>query len=287
MSERKGWGTTVLGWFVVQEDGAPAGRTPSRRCPCRQPARSRRLFVSPPPAAPGGQVEFQKSSRPPASTPRSRTASPRRATCSRRLPAGTEPPIKKQIVEASLKAFGVPIDQIIETGAAGDPGARGLHPRRRARRRRRCSEDPSCASASSRKRSRASNGHGRAARRSSRPWRAPATTRSSASSRSSSSSARKRSRASSASRRSCTIRAGRRPANQRSDAHSHGEDNMVSFHVSAISGGASCRSGSRTSRRSIPRSRTRTRSTRWWRSTRSSRTRPRRSSAAARTSTSG
>ena len=33
------------------------------------------------------------------------------------LPAGTEPGVKKQIVEASLKAFGVPIDKIIETGA--------------------------------------------------------------------------------------------------------------------------------------------------------------------------
>lgn len=30
------------------------------------------------------------------------------------LPAGTEPAVKRQIVEASLKAFGVPIEKIIE-----------------------------------------------------------------------------------------------------------------------------------------------------------------------------
>ena len=34
------------------------------------------------------------------------------------LPEGTEPSVKKQIVEASLKAFGVPIDKIIEAGVA-------------------------------------------------------------------------------------------------------------------------------------------------------------------------
>jgi len=32
------------------------------------------------------------------------------------LPAGTDAAVKKQIVEASLKAFGVPIEKIIETG---------------------------------------------------------------------------------------------------------------------------------------------------------------------------
>lgn len=33
------------------------------------------------------------------------------------LPAGTEETVKRQIVMASLRAFGVPVDQIIETGA--------------------------------------------------------------------------------------------------------------------------------------------------------------------------
>src|SRR6185436_11640022 len=32
------------------------------------------------------------------------------------LPAGTDASVKKQIVEASLKAFGVPIEKIIEAG---------------------------------------------------------------------------------------------------------------------------------------------------------------------------
>ena len=34
----------------------------------------------------------------------------------RSLPAGTDAAVKKQIVEASLKAFGVPIEKIIEAG---------------------------------------------------------------------------------------------------------------------------------------------------------------------------
>ena len=34
----------------------------------------------------------------------------------RGLPAGTDAAVKKQIVEASLKAFGVPIEKIIEAG---------------------------------------------------------------------------------------------------------------------------------------------------------------------------
>ena len=57
MSDRKGWGSTVLGWFVVQEDGTPAPEAPpdeaARRLPPEPPA-----FVKEPPAAPGGRVDF-------------------------------------------------------------------------------------------------------------------------------------------------------------------------------------------------------------------------------------
>ena len=55
MADKKGWGTTVLGWFVVQEgqaagDAAPDA-TPDEPAPAPEPST---FFVSPPPAAPSG-----------------------------------------------------------------------------------------------------------------------------------------------------------------------------------------------------------------------------------------
>ena len=124
MSEKKGWGSTVLGWFVVQDEQATpeaasesvpdlaAGPAPGAAPP---PAT---FFVTPPPAAASGQVAFDKvfEAAGIAAEERDRVAKTRDLLAS--LPAGTDAAIKKQIVEASLKAFGVPIDRIIETGAA-------------------------------------------------------------------------------------------------------------------------------------------------------------------------
>ena len=122
MADKKGWGTTVLGWFVVQDE-QPSGDSPPEPAPdLAAPAAAApppaTFFVTPPPAAPSGQVAFDKvfEAAGIASEERDRVVKTRDLLAS--LPAGTDATIKKQIVEASLKAFGVPIDRIIETGAA-------------------------------------------------------------------------------------------------------------------------------------------------------------------------
>ncbi len=118
MTDKKGWGTTVLGWFVVQDEqpsGDPAPESVPDLAATPPPAT---FFVTPPPAALSGQVAFDKvfEAAGIAAEERDRVAKTRDLLAS--LPVGTDATIKKQIVEASLKAFGVPIDRIIETGAA-------------------------------------------------------------------------------------------------------------------------------------------------------------------------
>ena len=119
MADKKGWGTTVLGWFVVQEgqaagDAAPDA-TPDEPAPAPEPST---FFVSPPPAAPSGQVAFDQVFEAAGIVADERDRVTKTRDLLAALPAGTDAAIKKQIVEASLKAFGVPIDRIIETGAA-------------------------------------------------------------------------------------------------------------------------------------------------------------------------
>jgi hypothetical protein len=116
----KGWGTTVLGWFVVQDDQpagteAPVEVTPAEAASAPEPST---FFVSAPPAASAGHVAFDQvfEAAGIAAEERDRVTKTRDLLAG--LPAGTDAAIKKQIVEASLKAFGVPIDRIIETGAA-------------------------------------------------------------------------------------------------------------------------------------------------------------------------
>jgi hypothetical protein len=122
MADRKGWGTTVLGWFVVQDGdqdqpdaAAPAEASPAPAGPAPEPSS---FFVSAPPAAPSGEVAFDQvfEAAGIAAEERDRVSKTRDLLAS--LPVETDAAIKKQIVEASLKAFGVPIDRIIETGAA-------------------------------------------------------------------------------------------------------------------------------------------------------------------------
>ena len=126
MTEKRGWGTTVLGWFVVREgDGAPADPfaalpdTPvapdGAVTPAELPAPL--AFATPPPAALGGQVDFPAVFEAAGIDGGEQERVAKAASLLRSLPAGTDAAVKKQIVEASLTAFGVPVDQIIENGA--------------------------------------------------------------------------------------------------------------------------------------------------------------------------
>jgi len=117
----KSFGKTVLGWFVVQE-GEEQAETPSPEAliaayadpltpppvelkgalPRVETTTSTVDFATIYQAAQMGGEEIQRVER--------------ASALLQTLPEETPANVKKQIVEASLKAFGVPVDQIIEAG---------------------------------------------------------------------------------------------------------------------------------------------------------------------------
>ena len=126
MSEKKGWGSTVLGWFVVRPEdeaddavSADALIAAAAADPAATPAYGADQPVVPlldPPPAPGGHVDFPAVYAAAGVEAEQQERVEKAAALLRSLPGDTDSAVKKQIVEASLKAFGVPIDQIIEGG---------------------------------------------------------------------------------------------------------------------------------------------------------------------------
>jgi hypothetical protein len=125
MSEKKNWGSTVLGWFVVKEGegGGDLPAEPETLPPEGGPAASAVVegpppvaFVTEPPRAVGGQVDFDGVFEAAGVDVGERDLFAKAQALLGSLPPGTDPAVRKQIVEASLKAFGVPIEKIIETG---------------------------------------------------------------------------------------------------------------------------------------------------------------------------
>jgi hypothetical protein len=123
MTEKKSWGSTVLGWFIVQDDapassegGAAAADAALIAAAGAQPSPA--VFQQEPPAPTDGQVAFDEvfSAAGIDASERERVGKAQQLLGS--LPAETPVAVKKQIVEASLKAFGVPIENIIEAGVA-------------------------------------------------------------------------------------------------------------------------------------------------------------------------
>jgi len=119
MSEKKSWGSTVAGWFVVQDPPSAdaAAAPPSEAEPPPPPQPELNVFATPPPAAPGGAVDFEKVFEAAGIDDAERERVKRTLDLLNSLPPGTEEAVKKQIVMASLRAFGVPIEQIIEATA--------------------------------------------------------------------------------------------------------------------------------------------------------------------------
>jgi hypothetical protein len=112
MSDGKNWGSTVLGWFVVQEDAIPGPETPADERPPAAPELP--AFIKEPPSAPGGRVDFAAVYEAAGVEREEQARVTKAAELLAALPAGTDAAVKKQIVEASLNAFGVPIEKIIE-----------------------------------------------------------------------------------------------------------------------------------------------------------------------------
>lgn len=130
MGDKKGWGSTVAGWFIEREEAESpaiaeeplAGTDPAESAPVLQsgsgqyttPSPTQTVFKTPPPPAAGGQVNFEAVFTSAGVDPEEQQRVTKTTELLRGLPAGTDDAVKKQIVEASLKAFGVPIEKIIE-----------------------------------------------------------------------------------------------------------------------------------------------------------------------------
>jgi len=124
MNDKKTWGSTVMGWFVVKDQ--PEGVEGSEGSPDDQPSNDVAeaakqppvdVFKAPPPAAPGGKVDYDQVFEAAGIDADERQRVSRTLDLLTSLPPDTADDVKKQIVMASLRAFGVPIDKIIEAGA--------------------------------------------------------------------------------------------------------------------------------------------------------------------------
>jgi hypothetical protein len=123
MSDKKGWASTVAGWFIERDEpvehAAPDfNETPEAVPPpaidYTTPSPTQSVFQTAPPPATGGQVDFVAVFTAAGVDEEEQQRVARTTELLRSLPAGTDAAVKKQIVEASLKAFGVPIEKIIE-----------------------------------------------------------------------------------------------------------------------------------------------------------------------------
>lgn len=117
---KKHWGQTVMGWFIESEESPAQAATPSAEAlppPAEAgPPAVEQVFVANPPAAINGNVDFDGVFTAAGISEEDRGRVTRASDLLASLPPDTPVAVKKQIVEASLKAFGVPIDEIIEAG---------------------------------------------------------------------------------------------------------------------------------------------------------------------------
>jgi|SRR5688500_13335907 len=131
MSDKKTWGSTVAGWFIERDEPEAPGETQSSSEESTgspetirsatdnytSPSPTQSVFQTAPPPPTGGQVDFAAVFAAAGVDNEEQQRVARTTELLRSLPAGTETAVKKQIVEASLKAFGVPIEKIIEATA--------------------------------------------------------------------------------------------------------------------------------------------------------------------------
>lgn len=123
MAEKKSWGSTVLGWFIVQDEASAeeargTGGASASSQSAMGPEAAAAIFRTEPPAAPGGRVDFEAVFEAAGIDADERQRVAKAAELLAGLPVDAAVAVKKQIVEASLRAFGVSIDKIIEDGVS-------------------------------------------------------------------------------------------------------------------------------------------------------------------------
>ena len=124
MSDKKGWASTVAGWFIERDEAStpvetdfgsvPEPTPPETAESYTTPSPTQSVFQKAPPPPTGGQVDFAAVFAAAGVDQEEQQRVARTTDLLKSLPAGTDAAVKKQIVEASLKAFGVPIEKIIE-----------------------------------------------------------------------------------------------------------------------------------------------------------------------------
>jgi hypothetical protein len=141
----KSWGDTVVGWFIVKDEGPTkdsqseadltadeliakyASQTPLSSdgtsavdSSAAEKPNANQVpadYGTPPPVV-DGKVDFDAVFETGGVDAEERERILKAKSLLESLPESTDVAVKKQIVEASLKAFGVPIEKIIEAGAA-------------------------------------------------------------------------------------------------------------------------------------------------------------------------
>lgn len=114
-----------MGWFVVQEspEGGMSDAVSAdddaliRAAAAGAVEEPPQVFTAAPPPAPGGEVDFAAVYEAAGITAEQHERVTRTLELLNSLPPETEEAVKRQIVMASLRAFGVPIEAIIEAGA--------------------------------------------------------------------------------------------------------------------------------------------------------------------------
>jgi len=136
MRTKKNWASTVAGWFVERTDDgqnsepeAPVdtsaaddiiqrelSRGQSNHLEYTTPSPTQDVFKTAPPPATGGQVNFDAVYEAAGVDQEERDRVVKASDLLKSLPPDTDATVKKQIVSASLKAFSIPIEKIIEAG---------------------------------------------------------------------------------------------------------------------------------------------------------------------------
>jgi hypothetical protein len=128
VSEKKGLGEKVLGWFVERDDATGKAPPDAEEPAPAEPSGEGKPSPAPPaPIALGGELlpadgaaelNFAAVFRAAGVSDEAQDRVEKAVALLANLPAETPREVKRQIVEASLKAFGYPVEEIVQAGSS-------------------------------------------------------------------------------------------------------------------------------------------------------------------------